>query len=226
MNDPRLMPDDDEALLRRVRAVLEPMPEVDRRAMAQIMAKVAERERTPRSRVALWWERTRTWWQLDVPPLARASSLAAAALVIGFTVRGALPLVPAGADAGARADSMALAVEPTAAAMARTSAVPLLPTEGAAPSALPVPVQFVLDAREVPTATEVSVVGDFNDWDAGALRMSLEGGVWSSTVPVLPGRHVYAFVVNGATWIADPRAPKAPDADFGRPGSVIIVQTP
>jgi hypothetical protein len=37
---------------------------------------------------------------------------------------------------------------------------------------------------------------------------------------------VYAFVVNGERWLADPRAPQAADADFGRPGSVIIVQAP
>lgn len=225
MNDPRLMPGEDEALLRQVRAVLEPMPDVDRRAIAQIMAKVAEREQAPRPRVALWWERARAWWQLDVPPMVRASSLAAAALVIGFTVRGVLP----GGAGGPAAPVSAVATAtntPAETIPSAARAVPLVQAEGADPSALRVPVQFVLDAREVPSATQVSVVGDFNDWDTRALPMTLDGGVWSSTVPILPGRHVYAFVVNGDTWMADPRAAKAPDADFGRPGSVIIVQTP
>jgi hypothetical protein len=220
MNDPRHLAGEDDALLRQVRQVLDPMPDIDRRAIAQIMAKVAERERTPRSRLALWWERARTWWQLDVPPVARASSLAAAALMIGFVARGALPFASSSPASPAAAPAL---VAQTAAAPA---AAPLVAVDGTDPSAMRVPVQFVLDAREVPHATQVSVVGDFNDWDARALPMTLEGGVWSSTVPVLPGRHVYAFVVNGESWMADPRAAKAPDADFGRPGSVIIVQTP
>ena len=91
---------------------------------------------------------------------------------------------------------------------------------------LRIPAQFVLDAREAADATSLSVVGDFNDWDVSATPMTLEGGVWSVTLPVTPGRHVYAFVVNGTRWVADPRAPRATDSDFGRPGSVIIVQTP
>ena len=31
------------------------------------------------------------------------------------------------------------------------------------------------------------------------------------------------FVVDGKTWIADPRAPRAQDSDFGKPGSVLLV---
>ncbi len=225
MNDPRRMPGEDDALLRQVRQVLEPMPDIDRRAIAQIMAKVAEREQAPRTRLALWWERAREWFQLDVPPMARASGLAAAALMLGFVVRGALPAADGRPAVGVAAPSVAVMSAP-AAAPASPTATSLLPAEGTDVSAMRVPVQFVLDAREVPHAAQVSVVGDFNDWDARALPMVLDGGVWSSTVPVLPGRHVYAFVVNGETWMADPRAAKAPDADFGRPGSVIIVQNP
>jgi hypothetical protein len=33
-------------------------------------------------------------------------------------------------------------------------------------------------------------------------------------------------VINGKRWLADPRAPRASDSDFGRPGSVMLVQTP
>jgi len=75
-------------------------------------------------------------------------------------------------------------------------------------------------------ARTLSVVGDFNDWNVAASPMAREGELWSVSLPVTPGRHVYAFVVNGTEWIADPRAPRAADADFGRPGSVIIVQSP
>ncbi len=214
-------PGEDDALLRQVKQVLEPMPEIDRRAIAQIMAKVAERERAPRTKLALWWERAREWWQLDVPPMARASGLVTAALLIGFVARGALPggagnpAVPTVATAPAGTN------EPTSAA---PSTARIATVEATDEAIRRVPMQFVLDAREVPQANSVALVGDFNDWDVNAAPLTHDGSAWSVTLPVLPGRHVYAFVVNGERWIADPRAAKAPDADFGRPGSVIIVQ--
>lgn len=84
-------------------------------------------------------------------------------------------------------------------------------------------VQFVLVA---PEASQVSLVGDFNGWNAAAtpLRPSGRGGVWTVDVPLKAGRYTYSFVVNGAVWQRDPAAPVAPGDDFGRPSSVILVQ--
>lgn len=218
-------PGEDDALLRQVKRVLEPMPEIDRRAIAQIMAKVAERERTPRTRLALWWERTREWWQLDVPPMARASGLVTAALVVGFVARGALPSASANTSMPTVATAPTVTSAPTNVALGSAPGTARIATVEATDDAMRrVPMQFVLDAREVPQANSVALVGDFNDWDINAAPLTHDGSAWSVTLPVLPGRHVYAFVVNGERWIADPRAAKAPDADFGRPGSVIIVQ--
>lgn len=82
-------------------------------------------------------------------------------------------------------------------------------------------VQFVLVA---PTATSVALVGDFNDWDVAATPLRRgAGGTWSAALRLAPGRHRYAFVVDGTRWIADPTAPPAPDDDFGSPGSVVTV---
>jgi len=82
-------------------------------------------------------------------------------------------------------------------------------------------VQFVLVA---PGATSVSLVGDFNDWDAAVtpMRPVRRGEIWSVTMPLSPGRHRYAFLVDGERWLADPSAPRAPD-DFGAPSSVVTV---
>jgi 1,4-alpha-glucan branching enzyme len=91
---------------------------------------------------------------------------------------------------------------------------------------LRVATQFVLDTRDIAGATTVSIVGDFNDWNQTTTPLVIEHGAWTTTVPLAPGRHVYAFVVNGERWIVDPRAPQAPDSDFGRPSSVIIVRAP
>lgn len=91
----------------------------------------------------------------------------------------------------------------------------------AGPGADPTVVEFVLVA---PGAASVSLVGDFNDWDAATtpMRPVRSGAIWSVTVPLTAGRHRYAFLVDGTRWLADPSAPRAPD-DFGTPSSVVTV---
>lgn len=83
--------------------------------------------------------------------------------------------------------------------------------------------QFVLVA---PEAESVSVVGDFNDWDSGRtpLTRTDADGVWIIEVELEGGRHLYSFVIDGERWIPDARAPRAPDDDFGRPSSVLLIE--
>jgi hypothetical protein len=83
-------------------------------------------------------------------------------------------------------------------------------------------VRFVLAA---PGASRVVVVGDFNDWDQHAtpLQRAGRGSLWSVDVPLRPGRHEYAFIVDGREWRLDPTAPRAVANDFGPPNSVILV---
>lgn len=107
--------------------------------------------------------------------------------------------------------------------LAEPPAAAVAPAAGpAAPSASGHAVQFVLTA---PGATRVSLVGDFNDWDPSAIPLhpTAGGEVWSVTVPITPGRHEYAFVVDGTRWVPDPAAPPSPGADFGAPNSVVTV---
>jgi len=87
----------------------------------------------------------------------------------------------------------------------------------------PIPTQFVFDGR----AGAVTLVGDFNNWDARATPLEREPGstLWSVTVPIQRGRHVYAFLVD-SVWTIDKRAPVARDPDFGVTGSVILVGRP
>jgi len=79
-----------------------------------------------------------------------------------------------------------------------------------------------------PHASSVALVGDFNNWDPKAtpLRAASTGSVWSVEVPVPPGRHLYAFVVDGKVWRPDPAAPKATGEDFGEPNSALTVADP
>lgn len=83
-------------------------------------------------------------------------------------------------------------------------------------------VKFVFVA---PRASQVSIVGDFNGWNASTTPMvrTPNDSVWTVTLPLTTGRHVYSFVVDGSTWNADPAAPLAPDDGFGHANSVRIV---
>ena len=86
---------------------------------------------------------------------------------------------------------------------------------------LPGQTQFVLVARD---AKAVSLVGDFNDWSLSAtpLERTDSNGVWWVTVPLVPGRYRYAYVVDGTMWRPDPQAAAAED-EFGRPNSVVTI---
>lgn len=74
------------------------------------------------------------------------------------------------------------------------------------------------------SARSVSLVGDFNGWARGKtpLHATARAGVWSVSIPLAPGRHEYAFIVNGKHWVADPLSPDNRD-DFGTESSVLML---
>jgi 1,4-alpha-glucan branching enzyme len=96
-----------------------------------------------------------------------------------------------------------------------------------APVAKPDTVQLVRFVFVDSKASSVELVGDFNEWTKGATSLKLSGapGVWVASVPLQPGRHEYAFIVNGTRWVTDPLAVKSSD-DFGTESSVIRVVKP
>jgi hypothetical protein len=83
-------------------------------------------------------------------------------------------------------------------------------------------VRFVLLA---PSASTVSIVGDFNDWQRGTtmLRSAGAAGVWSVSLSLPRGLHQYAFIVDGTRWIPDPATSTTVTDDFGTTTSVIAV---
>jgi 1,4-alpha-glucan branching enzyme len=63
--------------------------------------------------------------------------------------------------------------------------------------------QFTFPA---PTAQQVSLAGDFNNWDLKAMPMHKgNDGVWRTSVPLKAGRHEYRFIADGV-WQDDPAA--------------------
>jgi 1,4-alpha-glucan branching enzyme len=77
-------------------------------------------------------------------------------------------------------------------------------------------------------AKRVSVVGDFNEWNQARAPMtrSADGSLWSATISILPGRHMYGYLVDDSLFVLDPSGPKARDPDLGAEGSIVIVGRP
>jgi len=148
------------------------------------------------------------WSWLVQPRTLRISPLvgAAAAAAVALLVVSARWLAPDGSVDTRVADAAAPAAGPT---LVRHDTVHVT--------------HFMLIA---PGATTVSVVGDFNDWDGAAtpLRLASNDGVWAVDLPLPPGRYKYNFLVDGVRFVADPIAPRAVDAEFGTPNSVVTVR--
>jgi hypothetical protein len=198
------MIDERDELIERVARSLRPLPAADPRAAARIMAAVRGR-RAPAPRR---WMHVLQWMSQPALSVASAGLLAAAALAIGFVTRGAL----SGLDGASSSPAL------------RVVSAPLVPAANEPRAVRPVPVPITFDAAG---ATRVSIVGDFNDWDSTASPLARFGsnGPWTATVNVTPGRHLYAFMVDGKL-VVDPRAPRARDLDYGGDASVLMVNTP
>lgn len=69
----------------------------------------------------------------------------------------------------------------------------------------------------------ISVVGDFNDWDADSTALTeVSPGVWTVSLRLRPGIYEYQFILNGKQRVTDPTMPQA-SSDFGSPNSVVKV---
>jgi Glycogen recognition site of AMP-activated protein kinase len=83
-------------------------------------------------------------------------------------------------------------------------------------------VQFRLDA---PQASSVRLAGGFTGWKPTYALQEVTTGVWSILIPLEPGVHDYAFVVDGTRWVVDPTAPTVDDG-FGGVNSRLSVLLP
>lgn len=98
------------------------------------------------------------------------------------------------------------------------------PVQTIASPANPEPKVFVRLVLLQPEAQSVSVAGDFNGWNPGQTKLERsEGGVWTATIPLRPGRYQYMFVIDGKQWIADPLAGEASGDGFGSENAVLDV---
>jgi 1,4-alpha-glucan branching enzyme len=79
------------------------------------------------------------------------------------------------------------------------------------------PVEF---KHKAPKAKSVELVGDFNAWKAGLLKMKRDGGVWTLVVPLHPGRHKYLFLDDG-----EPKTDPGAETGDGPEGRRVSVRT-
>jgi hypothetical protein len=69
----------------------------------------------------------------------------------------------------------------------------------------------------------ISLVGQFNDWDADSTALTeVSEGVWTVTLRLRPGVYEYQFILNGQQRVTDPTMPQT-SSDFGSPNSVVTV---
>lgn len=141
-----------------------------------------------------------------------ALGLAAAAAVAGFIVRGAVTT---------EAPTQVVAQTP----VATTTSESLRQVTSSSAESSPILQQFIFENAH---AHSVSVVGDFNKWDRSTAPMqrSSDDATWSVIIPIVPGRHIYGYMVDDSLFTLDPRAPKVKDVDLGTEGSVVMVGRP
>ena len=81
----------------------------------------------------------------------------------------------------------------------------------------------VIFSLEAPTANEVSLGGDFNNWDAIAHPMKKDvNGVWKKTTMLFPGRYEYRFLVDNR-WENDPENNQTCFNRLGTKNNFIVV---
>lgn len=108
-------------------------------------------------------------------------------------------------------------------------AAPPLPSTPASPQAdagmVGPPEIYVQFRVEAHGATQVALAGTFTGWRPEYALREAEPGVWSILLPLRPGVHDYAFVVDGHEWVTDPHAFQIDDG-FGGVNSRIALPTP
>jgi AMP-activated protein kinase-like protein len=81
-------------------------------------------------------------------------------------------------------------------------------------------VQFRLQAAD---AAEVRLAGSFTHWQPDYELHQTSPGLWTVTLPLAPGVHDYAFIVDGRRWVTDPYAPSVQDGFGGTNSRITLI---
>jgi hypothetical protein len=81
-------------------------------------------------------------------------------------------------------------------------------------------VQFRLQSSD---ATDVRLAGSFTDWQPQYQLHETARGLWTVTLPLAPGVHDYAFIIDGQRWVTDPYAAAVQDGFGGSNSRITLV---
>jgi len=134
-----------------------------------------------------------------------------APVLFSFSDEAGLPVPGLGNDIGSILETFAVSVD--------SSQV----TAPAAPP--PAQMKEVSFELHMPDASEVSVIGEFNNWapDAGQMRKKGAGG-WTVTLILPRGSYQYKFLIDRKTKITDPSNENVEPDGFGGMNSVLTVR--
>ena len=74
-----------------------------------------------------------------------------------------------------------------------------------------------------PSVDQVELVGSFTGWQRMAMKRIGTSGYWELNLPVVPGEHRFAYILDGDSRIADPTLPGRETDDFGGENSILSV---
>ena len=83
--------------------------------------------------------------------------------------------------------------------------------------------QRVTFSLKATRAKEVSLLGDFNNWDAAATPMKRDkNGIWKATLILSAGKYEFKFMVDGKWREASKAEPSVPNS-FGTLNNVLVI---
>ncbi|PHN03635.1 hypothetical protein [Flavilitoribacter nigricans] len=77
--------------------------------------------------------------------------------------------------------------------------------------------------RDYPDARKVILAGTFNKWNEQDLKMARQDGMWTITLNLTGGKHLYKFIVDGE-WMTDPANHLKETDRHGYVNSVLMVR--
>jgi hypothetical protein len=188
---------------------LRELPESDPRAVKRVLARIRHYDGLPNARrraLRRYFSRQSGWWAAAAVVVLGAGVTLFARAALESNAYESATLVPAVNDGS-----------PTPVVRAADAGEDSLSAERL------VARRFTIRSLE---ARQVSLVGDFNQWNPRQHRLHRDGktATWYITVELPAGLHKYAFIVNDSVWTTDPSALRTVDRDFGVTSSLVLVQ--
>lgn len=72
--------------------------------------------------------------------------------------------------------------------------------------------------------SQIEITGSFTNWQRIPLEPAGSTGYWEITLDIPPGEHVFSYILDGDTILADPTIPAQEKDDFGTINSILVVE--